>query len=140
LPFSVLRQGLFDIDRVIWVVDFERAHRPLPTPLSECLGAEGAQTLTVELLSSLQPRNDGRSPQEESSFHDVIRSLEQFDGLGRESDFLLFFDPPSMDDRIVNQFALFSVMPNAGMPVDDWLKSRKGLHKRVILPRTLKRN
>ena len=29
-------------------------------------------------------------------------------------------------------------MPNAGLAVDDWLAREKGLHKRVILPRSLK--
>ncbi|MCF8079186.1 MAG: hypothetical protein K9K88_07885 [Desulfobacterales bacterium] len=53
-------------------------------------------------------------------------------------DFLLFFEPPSMDDRIVNQFALFSVMSNSAMAVDDWLFRQKGLYKRVILPKALK--
>ena len=138
LHFATANHEKFDIDGVIWVVNFERTHERLPAPLKDCLGAEGAQAFTVELLSNLQPRNDGRTLQEESSFHDVIRSLEEFDGLGRETDFLLFFEPPSMDNRIVNQFALFSVMPDAGMAVDDWLSKRKGLHKRVILPSSLK--
>ncbi|MCF8051306.1 MAG: hypothetical protein K9L59_08730 [Desulfobacterales bacterium] len=53
-------------------------------------------------------------------------------------DFLLFFEPPSMDDRIVNQFALFSVMSNSAMAVDEWLFRQKGLYKRVILPKALK--
>ncbi|MGD8366140.1 MAG: FRG domain-containing protein [Desulfobacterales bacterium] len=138
LHFATANHEKFNIDGVIWVVNFERAHRLLPPPLKECLGTEGAQAFTVELLSSLQPRNHDRTPLEDSSFHDVIRSLEEFDSFGEERDFLLFFEPPSMDDRIVNQFALFSVMPNAGLAVDDWLIRQKGLCKRVILPSQLK--
>ncbi len=138
LHFATANHEKYDIDGVIWVVNFEKAHELLPFQLKECLGVEGAQAFTVELLSSLQSKTDDRMPPADSSFHDVIRSLEDFDGLERESDFLLFFEPPSMDERIVNQFALFSVMPNSGLAVDEWLSAHRDLYKRVILPSTLK--
>ncbi len=138
LHFATANHEKFDLDGVIWVVNFEKVHDLLPVQLKGCLQEEGAQAFTVELLSSLQPRNDGRTAKEDSSFHDVVRSLDQFDCLGEEKDFLLFFEPPSMDDRIVNQFALFSVMSNSGLAVDDWLFRQKGLYKRVILPKALK--
>jgi len=138
LHFATANHEKYDIDGVIWVVNFEKAHELLPPQLKKCLGEEGAQAFTVELLSNLQSETDDRMPPADSSFHDVIRSLEGFDGLDRESDFLLFFEPPSMDDRIVNQFALFSVMPNSGIAVDDWLSAHGDLYKRVILPSALK--
>jgi hypothetical protein len=46
---------------------------------------------------------------------DVLKSvhrLAKFDNLA-ERPFVLFLEPPSLDPRITNQFALFSLMPGA---------------------------
>jgi hypothetical protein len=43
----------------------------------------------------------------------------------------------SLDERIVNQFALFSLMPRAE-PVGPWLRAHPELSKRIIIPAALK--
>ena len=138
MHFATANHEKFDRDGVIWVVNFEKAHRLLPVKLRECLEEEGAQAFTVELLSCVRPKEEGGMQAEDSSFHDIVRSLEVFDGFGGRENFLLFFEPPSMDDRIVNQFALFSVMPDPTLAVDEWLAERRDLYRRVIIPRDLK--
>ena len=55
------------------------------------LEEEGSDVFTAEML--------GRPP----------RRSREFDGLANEP-FVAFLEPPSLDDRIVNQFALFSLM------------------------------
>jgi hypothetical protein len=67
----------------------------------------------------------------------TIRTLQDFDRL-HENDFLLFFEPPSIDDRVVNQFALFSVLSNPKLIVDQWLASHKEHVRRIIIPKELK--
>ncbi len=135
LHFALSNLQRFDIDGVIWIVDFEKTHRLLPQPLSDLLKAEGAQAFTVELLTSL--RHNGEV-NEEGAFHDVVKSLTEFDKLGDEHDFLLFFEPPSINDRIINQFALFSVMPNPGRIIDSWLNENRNLYRRLVIPAALK--
>lgn len=52
--------------------------------------------------------------------------------------FLMFLEPPSLDQRIVQQSALFSLLSN---PVDDletWLGQYDGAARRVHLPAELK--
>jgi hypothetical protein len=134
LHFAIANHEKFDIDGVIWVVNFQEAHELLPCELRKCLHAEGAQAFTVELLSTLTRQGDAAVPGEETSFSNVIRSLEEFDELAREGEFLLFFEPPSLDDRIINQFALFSVMPNCERAIDEWLKNHPDLYRRIIIP------
>jgi len=75
----------------------------------------------------------------------VASDLDQFDALGSEP-FLVFFEPPSLDARIVNQFGLFSALSDpSGKPdlaLDSWLYKRhkpgKALFKKVVIPAELK--
>ena len=52
--------------------------------------------------------------------------------------FMGFFEPPSMDERIVNQYALLSFMSDAGAMLDQWLEERPGLWKKIVIPAELK--
>jgi hypothetical protein len=138
LHFAIANHDKYHLDGVIWVVNYQKAHLRLPDHLRRQLQAEGAQAFTVELLSGLfrEPAESGNV--DDIAFHDVIRSLQEFDRTSRQSEFLLFFEPPSLDDRIVNQFALFSVMPNSERAIDDWLAHHPELFQRIIIPAGLK--
>ena len=138
LHFATANHEKYDIDGVIWVVDFEAAHRLLPDDMRHCLEIEGAQAYTVELLTALSRRLHVAPAAEDAAFHDVIEPLEHFDQLRQYGEFLLFFEPPSIDDRIVNQFALFSVMPNPERALDEWLDEHADLYRRIIIPGALK--
>jgi hypothetical protein len=51
--------------------------------------------------------------------------VESLDNLHAPNyDFAVFFEPPALDDRIVNQFAYFSVLSDPALSFDDWLASR----------------
>ena len=82
------------VDGVIWAVDYEKSHHLVPPQLKNALSAEGANVFTAGMLSR------------------GVQTLKAFEELS-DRDFVLFFEPPSMDDRIVNQFAFFSIMPRA---------------------------
>jgi hypothetical protein len=109
----------FDTDGVIWAVNYVEAHKYLPEALRAALCGEGSDVFTVEMISR------------------VARSLPEFDALS-PARFVLFFEPPSIDDRIVNQFALFSVISDAKVALDDWLAERPHLYRRFIIPADLK--
>ena len=66
-----------------------------------------------------------------------IKDLEDFDKMAKKP-FVLFMEPPSIDDRIVNQFALFSVLSDATMSMDAWLALHPKLPRRVVVPASLK--
>lgn len=109
----------FDADGAIWAVDFVRVHELLPETLRGPLEAEGSQVFTVEMLEGAAP------------------TLDEFGRLAPD-DFLLFFEPPSLDDRIVNQFALFSVMSRPEASLDAWLERHPALCRKIVVPRELK--
>jgi hypothetical protein len=99
-----------DEDGVVWAVDCAAAHESLPDDLRRALEREGATMFTTELLAASAP------------------TLEDLDQLGVGEPFALFFEPPSLDDRIVNQSAVLSAMCHAEADLDDWLEANPDLY------------
>jgi hypothetical protein len=52
--------------------------------------------------------------------------------------FALFFEPPSLDARIVNQGAIMSVMPGAELVLSTFLEDHPEMYRRIIIPKDLK--
>jgi hypothetical protein len=118
LHFVTASTGRHDRDGAVWMIDFVRAREQLPRPLRKALEEEGGNTFTAETLAEVAP------------------SLRDFDRLG--DDFVAFFEPPSLDDRIVNQYGLFSLMPDPTAQLDHWLEQHPELARRLIVPAELK--
>ena len=119
LHFATDDPSLFDDDGSIWCVDYVAAHRHLPRRLRRMLDDESADVFTAEMLAG------------------AAGTLEELDSLAKEP-FLLFMDPPSLDERIVNQFALFSLLSSASIRLEDWIERRPDLVRRIVLPAGLK--
>ena len=66
--------------------------------------------------------------------------IPDFDWMKTLSDepYAVFFEPSSMIDRIVNQYALFSVMSDSGVLLSDWIREKKIDSKRIIIPKEVK--
>src|SRR5436190_2882258 len=68
-----------------------------------------------------------------------IKSLKDLDAFGtKHGSFALFFEPPSLDARIVNQGAIMSVMPGPGLVLTDFLSDHPELCRRILIPADLK--
>ncbi|HEU5099502.1 MAG TPA: FRG domain-containing protein [Roseiflexaceae bacterium] len=106
-------------DALVWCVDYVRGIQFLPDRLKSILRDEGASVFTAEMLSS------------------GAQSLPAFGRLA-DAPFVAFFEPPSFDDRIVNQFALFALMSQATTRLDDWLQDHDELAFQVLIPAALK--
>ena len=115
MHFATARLEDFDTDGVIWSVDFARANELIPTRLKEALREEGSYTFTVEMLNG------------------IAATPAEFDRLAPDP-FVVFFEPPSLDDRIVNQFALFSLMSSPSAALDSWLTEHPELCRKIIIP------
>jgi hypothetical protein len=50
----------------------------------------------------------------------------------------MFLEPPSLDERIIQQHALFSMMNSNSGLVEDWMENHKDLYFRIIIPKELK--
>jgi len=120
LHFATANRLLFDEDGAVWTVDYVRAAEHLPPPLRAVLDDEGSNSFTAEMLVR------------------AATSLEELDRLADEEDFVVFLEPPSLDDRIVNQYSVFSLMSGAEVRLDRWLESRADLAHRIVIPAGLK--
>ncbi len=117
--FATSNLERFDTDGAIWVVDYVQTHQLLPEKLRAALHAEGANVFTVDLLSH------------------AVASLDELATLA-EQPFPLFCEPHSIDDRIVNQYALFSVMSDPCARLDAWLEAHPHLWRKVVIPAEIK--
>jgi FRG domain len=118
LHFATAAVDGFDRDGVVWMVDYVRAHELAPDALRDELEAEGANVFTTEMLASVA-----------KDFEDLPRGGDEF---------VLFVEPPSFDERIVNQYALFSLLSSPELPFAAWLDSHPDLARRVVIPSELK--
>ena len=119
LHFVTADVELFGQDGVVWVVDYTKSNDLLPSSLKAILERYDTSIFTAEMLSEAAP------------------TLAEFNRLADE-DFVAFLEPPSLDERIVNQYALFSLMSSPATRLDEWLLARPHLYRRLIIPSSLK--
>jgi hypothetical protein len=118
LHFATEHPSGYGRDGLVWCVDFVRANKLLPKRLRAILEEDGSDTFTTEMLGG-------------------FAALRDFDALSRDP-FLMFLEPPALDARILNQAALFSLMPSPSASLDEWLVAHPDLCRRVIVPAELK--
>jgi hypothetical protein len=117
--FATANIEKFDIDGVIWAVNYDKAHQLLPEVLRCQLEKEGANVFTVEILS------------------ESVESLNKLSELS-ETTFAIFLEPPSIDDRIVNQFGCFSVMSEPDVVMNSWIEHYSDIGRKIVIPADLK--
>ena len=64
--------------------------------------------------------------------------LDQFDELNEDEPFVLFFEPPSLDERIVNQAAVLSMISDPTCQMEEWLESHPRLWRAWRIPPAVK--
>jgi hypothetical protein len=109
----------YTADGVVWAVDFRQTNRRLPERLRRVLEVEGSDVFSAEMLES------------------AADSLPALERLASEP-FLVFLEPPSLDDRIVNQAALFALLSSARASPGAWLAEHPEATRRVVVPAELK--
>jgi hypothetical protein len=118
LHFMTQDAAFYGEDGIVWTIDYVRAKALLPPPLRRILDEEDSNVFTAEMLVR------------------AASTFREFDNLGDE--FIAFFEPPSLDDRIVNQYALFSLMPRVDAQVEGWLARHSEICGRLVVPASLK--
>jgi hypothetical protein len=109
-----------DDEAVLLGVDCEGAHDLLPGRLHDAYEREGSLVFTTEMLAELAP------------------DLDAFGGLTASEPFVVFFEPPSLDERIVNQAAVLSAISDATCHMEDWMDEHPDLWRAWRIPAEVK--
>ncbi len=117
--FATVNIERYHCHSAIWMVDYRKAHALLPKKLKAELEREGSDFFTTDMLTR------------------VVPTFKDLDALS-PPEFLLFFEPPSIDERITNQFALFSAMPGSDDMLSGWLEQHPDIWRKLVIPAGLK--
>lgn len=120
MHFATANEFLFNVDGSIWAIDYVAAHSLLPSKFRNVLESVGSNVFTIQMVSQ------------------VLDSLEE---LRKWSDpnFVLFLEPPSIDQRIVNQFSILSLPSGRVTDMTRFLSEHDDLWMKVVIPAKLKR-
>jgi hypothetical protein len=107
-----------DRDGVMYCVSRLKTNNLLPERVQKIL-RKSTQLFSLETVSKIFP------------------SIESFDELPKEA--LIWIEPPSFDQRIVNQYACFSLLPGVDSSHSDWLEKHPNAHWVIPIPAKLKK-
>lgn len=105
-------------DGLIYCVERAQSNSSLPSPFKEILERQRTGLFSLEILKENFP------------------CLEEFDKCPHDA--LIWFEPPSLSPRIVNQYAYFSVMPGVESSHSGWLERYQNWHWVIPIPTALK--
>jgi FRG domain-containing protein len=109
-----------DDEALLLAVDCEGAHDLLPPGLRAAYDREGSLVFTTDMLATHAP------------------DLESFDALTDDEPFVVFFEPPSLDERIVNQAAVLSAFSDPRCHMEQWLDAHPDLWRAWRIPPEVK--
>ncbi|MBQ7488027.1 MAG: FRG domain-containing protein [Clostridia bacterium] len=109
----------YDRDGVIFCLNVPDFKRYLPDALRRRLEQTSSNIFSIDMLEKVAPK------------------LEDLVGLSDEP-YVLFFEPSSMIDRIANQYALFSVVSDSAVLLDEIIEKHGIDCTRYIIPKEVK--
>ena len=142
--YFAVATGDTDHDGAIWAVDYRTLHAGLPDRYQEVLETTETDMLDVHLLSNAtleyeqrEDLGDGAAPVR--NLNDIGRISELWRELwapdaDRDDEYVMFFRPPAIDDRIVNQSAVFSFQSDPRLVLDRWLADRPDCYRKIVVP------
>lgn len=135
-------RGRPDVDGVIWAVDYAKVHEHLPEPFADLLNGANIKVFEADILDDnlYQGLAQEGLPVDILDHNGTTVLLTAQSAWSRMTeiapgDFVVFFEAPSVDDRIVNQSALFSATASASTKLDEWLATNApDAVMRIVIP------
>ena len=106
-------------DCVVWAIDIDEINSLLPKKYKKQLDKESSYLFTVEMLDSL------------------VQCLDEYD-TDMEDSSMILIEPPSIDQRIINQYSYFSIVPKEIEDIEDFLASNTEHTIKYVIDRALK--
>ncbi len=106
-------------DCVVWRFDMRDANKNLPRRYREALKRERTFVFSVDALTS------------------IVDSIEQYD-IDMGSEAFVNIEPPSVDQRIINQYSFFSIIPAGIEDIEDFLDKHTDHTMRYIIKKEIR--
>ncbi len=106
-------------DSVVWRIDMQETNRLLPPKYVEALDKESAFVFSIDSLSKIAP------------------TIEQYDADMGSSAFVNI-EPPSVDQRIINQYSFFSIIPSGITDIEAFLDANTQNTVRFIIKKEIR--
>ena len=111
--------GMEQNDCTIWKIDINEINNTLPDRYKDKLKKESAYLFTVEMLDEL------------------VENLEEYDNeMGKKS--MVLIEPPSIDQRIINQYSYFSMIPSKMNDIEQFLDNETDNTTKYVIDKKLK--
>ena len=108
-------------DCVVWRLDMKAANQNLPRRYRDALRKQGSFVFSVDTLTS------------------IVDSIEQYDiDMGAEA--FVNIEPPSVDQRIINQYSFFSIIPSGITDIEDFLDKHTDRTIKYVISKDIRWN
>ena len=122
LHFATSEKVIADMgehDSILWKIDIEEFNSLLPVRYREKLAEHSAYLFTVDMLTEL------------------VEDMERYDADMQDASMILL-EPPSIDQRIINQYSYFSVIPQKMENVEVFLEDKTSKTEKYIIDKNLR--
>ncbi len=122
LHFATSEHNLDDMnknDAVVWRIDVDELHAMLPTKYQQAMTAAKTTVFSLKMLEEICSGPD-----------EYDRDMQ-----GRA---MLILEPPSIDQRIINQYSFFSIIPMEMDPVENFLNEHTEKTVKYIISKDIK--
>ncbi|MEA5026459.1 MAG: FRG domain-containing protein [Erysipelotrichaceae bacterium] len=117
--FATEEIGNYDQDGLIWCIDYEAIMQQLPVELNTLLENAHSRLFSLDMLEKVA-----------HNFSDLKKLSSQ--------PFVLFFEPSSIHNRIINQYALFSIMSDSHAQLNSVLDIYPDHCFKIVIPKAIK--
>ncbi|MBQ7677916.1 MAG: FRG domain-containing protein [Lachnospiraceae bacterium] len=122
LHFATSESNLDDIDKhdaVVWRIDVDELHALLPEKYQKVMKEAGTTVFSLKMLES------------------VCRDPVVYDA-DMNGEAMVIVEPPSIDQRIINQYSFFSVIPSNMQSVEGFLRERTQKTVKYVIRKEIK--
>lgn len=117
--FVTVNTDAYDKDGVIYAIDVNDAKNNMPKVLKDELLNTRASSFSISMLEK------------------HAKDFKQLEKLSKKP-YFIFYEPASEDNRMINQYSLFSLCSNPKYTIEDLLKNKKSSLYKIIIPKEIK--
>lgn len=117
--FATVETEYYDRDGVIYAMDMSDSYLALPECLKKELETAKSQCFTINMLDK------------------HAKDLNELKSLS-DKPFFLFFEPGSTNNRMINQYSVFSMSSDPNVRVDELLEGKENSLYKIIIPKEVK--